>query len=88
LRIEIPSPAGTTTITIDPSNGDVAITHAGGAKILLKTTGVELGAEGGLPVALATPLIAWAATVETRLATLGQGGTAPAGVAATKVKAT
>lgn len=88
LRIEIPSSAGTTTLVIDPTSGDLTITHATGAVVIVNASGVELGAAGGIPVALATPLIAWAATVETRLGTLGQSGTAPAGVAATKAKAT
>lgn len=88
FRISIPSSAGTTTIEISPSSGDVTITHAAGTKLLVKNTGVEIGAEGGQAPAFAAPLEAWAATVETRLASLGQSGTAPAGVAATKVKLT
>lgn len=89
FRVLAKTTAGDAKVEIDPSTGDVTITHPGGTVVVVKATGVELGAaSGGQPVALANPLIAWAATVETRLATLGQGGTAPAGVAATKVNAT
>lgn len=88
IRISVPSSVGTTTIEISPSTGDVTITHPGGTKINVKASGVELGADGGQPLALAAPITAWAATVETRLAALGQTGSPPAGVACTKVNGT
>lgn len=88
FRVLAKTTAGDAKIEIDPATGDVTITHPAGTVAIVKATGVELGAAGGQAVALATPIIAWAATVETRLATLGQSGTAPVGVAATKVNAT
>jgi hypothetical protein len=88
VQIVCRSSAGDSTMTWDPSTGDVTIAHPGGTKINVKASGVELGADGGQAVALALPITAWAATVEARLATLGQSGTAPAGVAATKVNGT
>jgi hypothetical protein len=89
VRISCQSSAGETKVDIDPTTGDVTITHAAGTAVVVKASGVELGAaSGGLPLALALPIIAWAATVESRLTTLGQGGAVPAGVATTKVNGT
>lgn len=89
VRITCHATAGDSLMEWNPSTGDVTITHPGGAVVVVKGASVELGAAtGGVPLAKADPLIAWAATVETRLATLGQSGTAPAGVACTKVNGT
>jgi hypothetical protein len=89
FRLNAPTAAGTSKVEIDPTTGDVTVTHAAGTVVVVKAASVELGAaSGGTPLALATPIIAWAATVEARLATLGQSGTAPAGVATTKVNGT
>jgi hypothetical protein len=88
FRVSIPSSAGTTTIEIDPSTGDVTITHPSGTKVIVKDTGVELGAEGGQVLVLAPALTAWAASVNTALAALGQTISALAGHEATKVKGT
>ena len=89
VRISCQSSAGETKVDINPSTGDVSITHAAGTAVVVKASGVELGAAtGGQPLALAIPFLAWAATVETRMTTLGQSGAAPAGASTTKVNAT
>lgn len=88
-KLRVPVGAGESTVEVDASTGDITLTHQGGTVIVVKAASVELGASaGGMPLALALPLIAWAATVETRFATLGQSGTPPAGVATTKVNGT
>lgn len=88
LRVTVPTAAGTTTIEVDATTGDVTIEHAAGTKAIVKSDAVYLGDDGALPLVKDTPFQAWAATVVTALGALGQTITAPAGTATTKVKGT
>jgi len=92
LRISIPSSAGTTTIEISPSTGDVTISHPGGGAVVIKSTGVELGAaSGGVALVKEAPLSAWIATLISALAAAPGGPinvSPPTGIATTKVNGT
>lgn len=90
FRLSVPTSAGTTTIEVNASTGDVAITHPGGTTFTVKASGIEAGAAGGFAVVIDNgALAAWAAAVGAAIT--AAGGTAPpplAGYTATKVKAT
>lgn len=89
-RIYVPTAAGdATVIEVDPSTGDVTITHATGTKVVVKSDAVYLGDDAGaLALVKDTPFQVWAATVVSALGALGQTISAPAGTATTKVKGT
>jgi hypothetical protein len=88
FRVTVPTAAGTTTIEVDATTGDVTIEHAAGTKAIVKSDAVYLGDDSALPLVKDTPFQAWAATVVTALGALGQTITAPAGTATTKVNGT
>ena len=88
-KLRVPVGSGETTVEVDASTGDITLTHQGGTVLVVKAASVELGAAtGGTPLALATPITAWASAVNSALATLGQTIAPLAGVAATKVNGT
>lgn len=87
FRIEVPTTPGTATVEINPTTGDVTITHPSGTKAIVKSDGVYLGDEAG-----ASPLVrytefavAWA-TLTSNASALGLTVPPLAGVATTKVK--
>lgn len=90
FRILAKTTAGDAKVEIDPSTGDVTITHPGGTVVVVKASGVELGAaSGGAPLVKDTGVLAaWFASVESRLSGLGAPGSAPAGYTCTKVNGT
>lgn len=89
FRISIPSSVGTTTIEVNPSTGDITITHPGGATVVIKGTSVELGAaSGGGPLMKYTEFAAAWATLTTNGAAIGLTVPALTGVATTKVNGT
>ena len=75
VRISVPTSAGTTTIEVNPSTGDVTITHPGGTSITLKGSEILLGGPGALALAKAQNLNIWAAAVVSAITSLG--GTCP-----------
>ncbi len=88
FKIEIPTAAGTATIVINATTGDVTITHPGGTVVIVKATGVELGAAGGLALVLAPILEAWSSLVSAGFTALGQSVPALVGSGTTLVKGT
>lgn len=69
FRLSVPSAAGTTTIEIEPSAGDITITHPGGTTITVSATTVEIGGAGAVAIARAPELQTWAAQVDAFIAT-------------------
>lgn len=88
FRAKVWTPVGAATIEVNPATAEVTITHPLGALVKVTNSGVELGAAGGQPVALATPITAWAASVVSALAGAGITVPALATAGATLVKAT
>jgi hypothetical protein len=87
FRIAAYSSAGTTTIEISPSSGDVTITHPGGTTVTVKSTGVELA--GTTPLVKETGSLAtFFGNVVSALGALGQTVAAPTGYTCTKVNGT
>lgn len=87
--LRVPVGNGESTVTVNASTGDITLTHQGGAVVVIKSASVELGAAtGGVPLAKAALVEAWAATVETRLSSLGKPGTALSSSGTTKVNGT
>ena len=89
FRILAKTTAGDAKIEIDPSTGDVTITHPGGTVVVVKASGVELGAaSGGGPLMKYTEFAAvWSALTTNALA-LGLTVPPLTGVATTKVNGT
>lgn len=88
VRISCQSSAGETKVEINPSTGDVSITVAPGAKIIMDGI-VEAGAAaGGLPLSKAALVEAWTATASTAFTALGQSVPALVGSGTTKVNGT
>lgn len=88
-KLRVPVGNDESTVEVDGSTGDITLTHQGGTVVVVKSASVELGAAtGGVPLAKASIVEAWAATVETRLSSLGKPGTALSGSGTTKVNGT
>lgn len=88
FRVLAKTDAGDAKIEISPTTGDTTITHPGGTTVTIKASEILLGGPSAFPVVYDNGVLAaWFATVESRLATLGQSGTVPTGYAATKTKA-
>ncbi len=89
FRISVPTAAGTSTIEVNATTGDVTITHPSGTVAAVKATGVELGAaSGNVPLVRYPELAAaWAGLTS---AAASAGITVPplASVATTKVRGT
>lgn len=91
FKIEVPTAAGTATILINSSTGDITITHPGGPVVVIKSTGVELGAAGGIALVKETLLLAWITTLISALASAPGGPivvSPPTGIGTTLVKGT
>ncbi len=89
FRISVQSTAGTTTIEVSPSTGDVTITHPGGGVVVVKAASVELGAaSGGGPLVKYTEFAAVWSTLTTNALALGLTVPPLTGVATTKVNGT
>ncbi len=87
--LRVPAAGDATTVEINPSTGDVTVTHAAGTKVVVKADGVYLGDDAGaMPLVKDTPFQAWAASVVSAFQGLGVTLSAPAGTATTKVKGT
>lgn len=87
IRVPVAAGAREHTITLDPTTDEIVVSHGSGTTIRITAAGlVKLGGDGATPVALATPLDAWAATVAAALASLGSP-VGPLASAATKVNA-
>lgn len=84
FRIEIPTSAGTSSVEIDPSTGDITITHPSGNTITIKNTGVEIA--GTQALALALPIETFASNVVSALAGLGVTVAPLVGASAMKAK--
>lgn len=89
FRLHVPAGSGQTRIEIEPSAGDVAITHASGTKLNVKAAAVELGADGGAPLVKETgSLAAFFAAVVSAFSGLGVTISPPTGYTCTKVNGT
>ncbi len=89
FRVSVPTAAGTSTIEVNATTGDVTITHPSGTVAVVKATGVELGeASGNVPLVRYPELAAaWAGLTS---AASSAGITVPplVNVATTKVSGT
>lgn len=89
FRVSVPTGAGTTTIEINPTSGNITLTHPGGSSVTVKAATVELGvASGGGPLMKYTEFAAAWATLTSNGASIGLTVPPLAGVATTKVNGT
>lgn len=91
FKIEVPTGAGTATVVINASTGDLTITHPSGTVAIVKASGVELGAAGGLALVKEPLLLAWIGTLITALSNSPGGPiivSPPSGIGTTLVKGT
>lgn len=89
FRILAKTTAGDAKVEIAPSTGDVTITHPGGTVVVVKSSGVELGAaSGGGPLMKYTEFATAWTTLTTNAALIGLTVPPLTGVATTKVNGT
>lgn len=88
IRITCNTANGDTTVELNPTTGDVTITHRSGTKLVVKPDAVYLGDDAGaFPLVVEKGTIAtWASAVVSALGTLGQTVPALAGYTAAKAK--
>lgn len=90
-KLRVPVGAGESTVEVNGFTGDITLTPAPGAKVILDGI-VEAGAaSGGVPLVKEAPLSAWIATLISALAAAPGGPinvSPPTGIATTKVNGT
>lgn len=92
FKIDVPTGAGTATVLINATTGDITLTHPSGKVVVVTSTGVELGAaSGGLALVKEPLLMAWISTLITALSNSPGGPiivAPPSGIGTTLVKGT
>lgn len=88
FKIDVPTAAGTATVVINAETGDITITHPSGTVVVVKSTGVELGAAGGMALVKEPILVAAWSTLQGVITSLGKTLPPLTGAGTTLVKGT